>query len=94
MPAQTLSVQEKINAAWSAYHLQVDEEADDPSDDEAILARRLAEEVELDAMLLRTTVRTLHDESRLDGLRASLNLPPVQRLEVPAVANPIGTEKP
>jgi hypothetical protein len=90
MPAETLSVQEKINAAWSAYHQQVDEEADDPTDDESILARRLAEESELDAILLRTTLHTRHDEARLDGLRASLNLPPAQRLEVP----PPGTVAP
>lgn len=85
MPAETLAVQEKINAAWSAYHHQVEENADAPDDDEAILARRLAEEAELDALLLRVTLRTRHDESRLDGVRASLNLPPVQRLEIPPV---------
>lgn len=94
MPAETLSVQEKINAAWSAYHLQVEEEADDPTDDEAVLARRLAEESELDASLLRTTLHTRHDEARLDGLRAGLNLPPAQRLEIPPPGSAVPASKP
>lgn len=82
-PGAVLTVQQSINAAWSAYHRQVEEEADDPEDDEAILAHQLAEEAELDAELLLVTVRTQRDESRLDGLRAERRLPPVERLEVP-----------
>lgn len=82
-PAAVLAVQEKINAAWSAYHAQVEEEADDPEDDEAILAQRLAEAAALDAELLYVTLNTEKDEARLDGLRSSLNLPPSQRLTVP-----------
>lgn len=84
LPGAVLSVQEKINAAWSAYHLQVEEEASDPEDEEAILARQLAEEVAVDAELLRVTLRTRDDEARLDGLRAGLNLPLPTRIEVPA----------
>lgn len=79
MPGAVLAVQQKINAAWSAYHRQVDEEADDPEDDEAIQARRLAEEAELDAELLLATLRTERDEARLDALRAGRNLPPADR---------------
>ena len=82
-PMAVLTVQEKINAAWSAYHRQVEEEADDPDDDEAILARQLAEEVEVDAELLQVTLRTQYDEARLDSVRASLRLPAAKRLEIP-----------
>jgi hypothetical protein len=94
MPVETLLVQEMINAAWSAYHHQVEENADDADDDEAILARRLAEEAELDALLLRVSLRTRHDEARLDGVRASLNLPPLQRLEIPPPLAPDRQERP
>ena len=79
MPGAVLAVQQKINAAWSAYHRQVDEEADDPEDEEAILARQLAEEAELDAELLRVTLRTEREEARLDAFRAGRNLPPADR---------------
>lgn len=90
-PAVVLAVQEKINAAWSAYHEQVEEEADDAEDEEAVLARQLAEEAALDAELLLVSLRTENDEARLDGLRASLNLPPASRIELlpaPAVSKP------
>ncbi|HXG28587.1 MAG TPA: hypothetical protein VNJ47_07050 [Nevskiales bacterium] len=87
-PGAVLIVQEKINAAWSAYHRQVEEEADDPEDDEAVLARQLADEAELDAELLQVSLRTQAEEARLDGLRASRGLPPAERLNVPAPAAP------
>jgi hypothetical protein len=85
-PGTVLALQEKINAAWSAYHLQVEEKADDPDDKEAIRARHLAEEVELDAELLRVTLRTQDDEARLDSLRASLGLAPAGRPAAPRPA--------
>ncbi len=84
LPGAVLAVQEKINAAWSAYHRQVEEEASDPGDEEAVLARQLAEEAAVDAELLRVSVRTRDDEARLDGLRAGLSLPLPNRMEVPA----------
>lgn len=84
LPGPVLAVQEKINAAWSAYHRQVEEEADDPEDEEAVLARQLAEEAAVDAELLRVSVRTRDDEARLDGMRAGLSLPLPSRMEVPA----------
>jgi len=88
-PAAVLAVQQNINAAWSAYHLQVEEEADDPDDDEAVLARHLAEEAELDAELLLVSVRAQREESRLDSLRAERRLPPVERIEItPSEAHP------
>jgi hypothetical protein len=93
-PMAVLTVQEKINAAWSAYHLQVEERADDPDDEEAILARQLAEEVELDAELLRVTLRTQDSEARLDSVRASLNLPAATRLVIPPPGLPTTPVKP
>lgn len=81
MPGAVLAVQQKINAAWSAYHRQVDEEADDPEDEEAVMARRLAEEVELDAELLLVTLKTEREEARLDGLRAGRKLPSSRRTD-------------
>lgn len=83
-PMVVLSLQEKINAAWSAYHRQVEEAADDPDDEEAITARRLAEEVALDAELLQVTLRTENDEARLDGLRANLKQAPAEPIEAPS----------
>lgn len=83
MPVVVLSVQHKINAAWSAYHRQVEEEADQADDEEAVVARQLAEEAEVDAELLKVSLRTLQDEARLDGLRASLGLPVLRRMVVP-----------
>ncbi len=82
-PRAVLAVQEKINAAWSAYHRQVEEEADEADDDEAIQARQLADEAEVDAELLLVTLRAQAEEARLDGLRASRGLPPPERLGVP-----------
>lgn len=93
-PSAVLTVQEKINAAWSAYHLQVEEEADDPEDDEAVLARQLAEEAALDAELLIVTLRTENDEARLDGLRSSLNLPAAKRIVIPPPNAEPRVEKP
>lgn len=82
-PGAVLALQAKINAAWSAYHLQVEEEADDPDDDEAILARRLAEQAVLDAALLQVSLRTLTDEARLDARLAARGSPPPERLAIP-----------
>jgi hypothetical protein len=82
-PGAVLAVQEKINAAWSAYHRQVEEEADEADDDEAILARQLADEAEVDAELLLVTLRAQAEEARLDGLRASRGLAPPERLTIP-----------
>jgi hypothetical protein len=90
-PAAVLALQERINAAWSAYHLQVEEKADKPDDDEAILARYLAEETELDAELLRATLDARAHEARLDAERARLKLPPLERLAIPSPALPAGT---
>ena len=91
-PGAALMVQEKINAAWSAYHQQVEEKADDPNDEEAILARQLATEVELDAELLWVTLRTHEYEAQLDHLRASMGLPPARRPKLPSPEIPAKPE--
>lgn len=93
-PGAVLAVQEKINAAWSAYHSQVEEEADQPDDEEAILARQLAEEAALDAELLQVTLRTQRDEAMLDSVRARLNLPAARRLVIPPSGSPAKPAKP
>jgi hypothetical protein len=89
-PGAVLVLQEKINAAWLAYHLQVEEEADKPDDEEAVLARHLAEEVELDAELLQVMLHTQAHEARLDGLRPKPGMTRPERLVIPPAPAAVG----
>ena len=63
-PALWLAAVEKLNAAYAAYHHQVEEKADSPKDKEAIAARWLAEEAEVDTELVLVTARAVKDERR------------------------------
>jgi hypothetical protein len=71
VPSLWLGALEKLNAAYAAFHKQVEAGARDEDDTEYVAALRAAEEAEVDAELTQVSAQAARDEARIGSPRRS-----------------------
>jgi hypothetical protein len=88
VPNLWLDALQKLNAAYDAYHKQVEANARD-DDREAVAAQRAAEDAEVDAELALVSAQATKDEARAGGSGSRSSRSSGYRQAVPASIQPV-----